>query len=386
MKFIDEIDSEKHIKNKRIILRVDFNVPIDYRGLIADDSRIKEAIPTINYILEKKPRQLIIISHLGRPDGEKIHKYSMEKVAKALEKIINKQVYFIDDCLKNIPDDKNIVFLENLRFYNEEKKDNENFAKKLAEKADLYVNDGFAVCHRKHASVHSITKFIPGTAGLLIKKELSVLNEKWEKPVVMIMGGSKLSTKLNLIRNIINKYDNVLLGGAMIFTFYKSMNQEIGNSLYEKDYLMDAKLMKNNPKLILPKDIVICEDDMGKGEIKTVTADNMPEGWIGLDLGEKTIKDYRKNLKIAKTVIWNGPLVKFEIEKFINSTLKTAEFLVKNKKKVIIGGGDTIKALEKYKDKFYYASTGGGSFLSYLSGKELPALKALDENEVEFFL
>ncbi|MBN2142240.1 phosphoglycerate kinase, partial [Candidatus Woesearchaeota archaeon] len=338
-------------------------------------------------ILEKRPRQLIMMSHLGSPKGKIVEKLTLDKVNNRLTQLLGKTVYKTKDCIisKRMPGE-GLILLENLRFHEAEEEDDESFARKLASYADVYVNDAFGVCHRKHASVHAITKFLPGCAGLLIKKELENLDiDRMERPIYAILGGAKLGTKIPLIQRLLVKTDKVVAGGGMIFTFYKAKGWEIGESIIDKNYMKNAEIMNNNEKLYLPEDIVVADCDK-KTEIKTVDADKMTKKTIGLDIGEKSVKRIKKMLKEAKTILWNGPLGYYEKPPFDAATNEVARFVADLDCRKVIGGGDTADAVHKLEleDKFTFISSGGGAALEVLSGAVLPALKALDDNEVEF--
>ncbi|MFH1589126.1 MAG: phosphoglycerate kinase [archaeon] len=368
-----------NINGLRVLLRVDYNVPVDENGNILDDFRIKKSLPTIKYIL-KQAKQLIIMSHLGRPKGKFIKQYTMDKVAIRLMKYLGRNVVKVDDSANAIiPDDK-IVLLENLRFHKEEKENDEEFAKKLASHADVFVNDAFAVCHREHASVVGVTKFLPSCAGFLIQEEVENLDlTSAEKPLMVIMGGAKLSTKFPMMNSLIPKVDKILLGGAMIFSFYKAQGLEIGDSLCEEDQIVTARLLANNEKIVLPKDIVVATEINEKAEFKTVPVNRIPKKWIGLDLGVETMNDFKKILKKAKTVFWNGPLGYYEIEHFAESTYGMAKFLAGLKARVIIGGGDSASVIEKLnlRSEFSHVSTGGGASLEFIQNNTLPGLEVL---------
>jgi len=368
-----------NINGLRVLLRVDYNVPVDENGNILDDFRIKKSLPTIKYIL-KQAKQLIIMSHLGRPKGKFIKQYTMDKVAIRLMKYLGRNVVKVDDSANAIiPDDK-IVLLENLRFHKEEKENDEEFAKKLASHADVFVNDAFAVCHREHASVVGVTKFLPSCAGFLIQEEVENLDlTSAEKPLMVIMGGAKLSTKFPMMNSLIPKVDKILLGGAMIFSFYKAQGLEIGDSLCEEDQIVTARLLANNEKIVLPKDIVVATEINEKAEFKTVPVNRIPKKWIGLDLGVETMNDFKKILKKAKTVFWNGPLGYYEIEHFAESTYGMAKFLAGLKARVIIGGGDSASVIEKLnlRSEFSHVSTGGGASLEFIQNNTLLGLEVL---------
>ena len=379
---IEEID----MKDKIVLVRVDYNVPIKDK-IIQNDMRIKASLNTIKLILEKGASKIILMSHLGRPKGNLVEEYSTKPIAESLSKLLNLNVKHINDCINyELPEEK-IILLENLRFYKEETANDEEFAKKLAEKADIYVNDAFGTAHREEASVHAITKYIQSVPGLLLKKEIESLTlDNPERPFMFILGGAKLDTKLPIIKSMLNKADKILLGGAMIFNFYKAKGYEIGDSLYDENMIDEAKKLLENEKIILPIDIVIAKDFSNESENKTVEIDKIEKSWRGLDIGEKTIKHYIDILKEAKTIAWNGPMGVFEFEKYAKGTLEIAKALSVLDAKTIIGGGDSASAIEKMnlKDKFTHVSTGGGASLELLSGKELPGLKALKENYLIF--
>ncbi len=371
--------------NKRVLIRVDYNVPLDEEGNIVSDTRIKESIPTIRYILEHNAKQVLLMSHLGKPDGKVVDKLKMDKVAEKAEELLEMPILKLDDCIDMKIPDARIIMLENLRFHAEEEKNDEHFSERLSKLADVYVNDAFGTMHRAHASTVGVTKFLPGCIGFLVEKELKYLTLKDpERPFVAILGGAKISTKIPVIKELIKKVDYLLLGGAMIFTLYKAKGYEIGKSLYEEEYLAEAKMLLNNEKIILPDDIVCAASKSADAEVTIVPEDIIPKDFIGLDIGPDSIKLFEIYLDKAKTIFWNGPLGYFEIEKFGESTRQIAEYLADSGKVVIIGGGDTEDAIMPYKDSYTHVSTGGGASLEYISGKELPAIKALKENEIEF--
>ncbi|MBU1201753.1 MAG: phosphoglycerate kinase [Nanoarchaeota archaeon] len=375
MRTITQVD----ITNLRVLLRVDYNVPIDDKGEILDDFKIKESLPTIRYIL-KSAKQLIIISHLGRPKDRPTPELKLDKVALRLMKHLGRNIAKLNDCVNiDIPDEK-VVMLENLRFHKEEELNDEGFAKKLASYADFFVNDAFAVSHRAHSSVVGVTKFLPSCAGFLLQKEVENLDFRNPKrPFVVIMGGSKLSTKFHLINKLVPMTDKLLLGGAIIFTFYKSQGFEIGKSLCEDDQLTAAKLLSYNEKIVLPKDVVVAPQISEKAPFKTVNFKQIPKEEIGLDLGADTIKDFKSKLKKAKTVFWNGPLGYYEIENFSKSTYEIAKLLSTLDAKVVIGGGDSAAFVQKLglMDKFTHVSTGGGASLELIENGSLPGIDVL---------
>lgn len=374
-----------NIKGKKLFLRVDYNVPLNSNGDILDDFRIRASLPTIKKLLREGAAQIIIATHLGRPKNKE-EIYSTKKIAQRLYKLTGRPtIHYEAFDFKEFPkpNEAKIVVLENLRFREEEKQNNDEFAKKLASIADIYINDAFGVSHRAHASVHAITKYIPGGIGLLIEKELKVFEDvikNPKKPFTAIIGGSKLETKLPLIMNLIHKVDHLLVGGAMIFTFYKAKGYSIGKSPLDKEYVVNAKMLANNEKIILPQDIVVADDKDNPTTIITIKPDNIPSYLMGLDLGKDTIKEFKKILGESKTVIWNGPLGYYENPEFLKATKKILQYLAKQKDiKTIIGGGDTASIAEQLKlqEEFYHVSTGGGASLKLMEGKSLVAIDAL---------
>ncbi len=376
-----KIITEKNLENMRILIRVDYNVPLDDEGNIVSDTKIRETIQTIKYILEHNAKQIILMSHLGNPNGKIIEKLKMDKIALRLEELLGIKVVKLDDCIDIIMPNAKIVLLENLRFHAEEEANNETFSKKLSILGDIYVNDAFGTMHRAHASIVGVTKYIPGSIGFLVEKELKYLNlENAERPIIAILGGAKISTKFPMIKELLKKVDYLLLGGAMIFTLYKAKELEIGKSVYEEEFIAEAKKLCNNEKVILPKDIVVAKSKDEKIEIMTVQEYNIPKDLIGLDIGENSVNLFKDYINKANTIFWNGPLGYFENPVFAKATNKIAEYLANLEKVVIIGGGDTEEAILPWKNKFTYVSTGGGASLEYIAGKELPAIKSLKSN------
>ncbi len=376
MKSIKNVD----VSGKKVLVRVDFNVPLDNYGHVKDDTRIRKALPTIKYILENDGR-VILMSHLGRPNSNIAPELKMDTAAHALSMLLNERVIKLDDCIDIFIPNTNIVMLENLRFHKEEKENNKKFAKKLASLADIYVNDAFAVCHREHASVSAITNFLPSYSGLLLEKEIKMLSLKnVKKPFIAILGGAKISTKIGVIKNLLKKVDYLLLGGAMIFTFYKAKGFEIGRSLFEESELKKAEKLIQNKKLILPKDIVVAKEKDPNSKSKTVSYEKIPKDWIGLDIGEKSVKEFKNKLKKAKTIFWNGPMGYFEAEKFAKATNEIAKIIAGSNAFSIAGGGETVSAINNNKlaHKFSFISTGGGASLEFIEGKKLPGIEALN--------
>ena len=384
---IEDID----IENKKVLVRVDFNVPLNEDGDITEDERIKAAIPTIKFLLEKNAK-IIIMSHLGRPKGQVVEKLKMNKIAKKLSELLDKEVKKLDNCIGqdvrekvNEMKNKDVILLENLRFHAEEEKNDEEFAKELASLADIYVNDAFANSHRNHASMTTITKFLPSYAGFLVEREITILTkimQNPEKPFVAIIGGAK-PDKIDVIKNLLKIADKIIIGGVLANTFLKAMGANIGKSKFDPESVDEAKslLSQSKGKIILPVDVFVA-GSIEKGEnsriakIEKITDECM----IG-DIGSDTIALYKKELKEAKTVVWSGPLGAFEFDKFSEGTNEIALFLSGMNAKVFVGGGESGAALKKLglENNASYISTGGGVFLQFLSGKELPAIKALQK-------
>lgn len=384
------------LENKNILMRVDFNVPLDERLEVSDDTRIRATLPTIKFILEKKPNKLILMSHLGRPEGKKDPKYSLKPVAKRLSELLKQPVKFIDDCIgervkKEIKDTKEkIILLENLRFYPEEEKNEPGFSKELASLGDIFVNDAFGTAHRAHASTEGITHYLTSVAGLLLEKEIQYLGKTLEspkRPFVVILGGAKVSDKIGVIENLFPKCDILLIGGGMAYTFLYALNKKIGNSKLEKDKVQTAKEILEKAKqlkkeLILPVDHLVV-DKIEANQPTQIVDDEIPEGKIAVDIGPKTIEEFKKRLNKAKTIVWNGPLGIFEIDAFSKGTKEIAYFIAGLSATTIIGGGDTASAIAKFKldDKMTHISTGGGASLEFMEGKILPGIKALTDKK-----
>lgn len=374
--------SDFDFKGKVVFLRADLNVPLSDKGVILNDFRIKSSLPTIRELFRKGAKQVIVASHLGRPKGVD-PSLSLKNVAKHLLKVTGRKVEFVDD-FDEIPQSgkASIVVLENLRFFEGEKKNDEDFAKRLASLADIYVNDAFGSCHREHASIVGVPKFIPGCVGLLVEKELnafSFLNDP-PRPFSAVLGGSKLDTKLPLIHSLLDKVDNLLLGGAMIFTFYYAKRLEVGKSLVDKDQKVMAKMLMNNDRLILPKDVIIGDDPVTPTQVLSVSVDKIPSYMMGLDIGKTTLNEYAKILMDSKLVVWNGPLGYYENKLFARATIELLAFLSEQKDvKVVIGGGDTASLVEELnlRDKFFHVSTGGGASMKLLEGKSLVGIEIL---------
>lgn len=391
IRYIDEVSD---LAGKRVFIRVDFNVPLDDKGNITDDTRIRAVLPTINYALDCHAK-VIVASHLGRPKGEKNTKFSMAPAAKRLSRLLDKEVTLAPDCIGSevqaLVDDMkpgDVIMLENLRFHPGEEKNDPDFAKALAGLADIYVNDAFAVSHRAHSSVEAITRFVPVvTAGFLMKKEMGFFERSMQNPVhplVAILGGAKVSGKIEVIDNLLNKVDKIIIGGGMAFTFLKAQGIEVGKSIVEPELIDKAREVletakKLGVKLYLPVDCVIAESRDAEAETKIVPVQEINPQWMGLDIGPATITLFTEALSNAKTIVWNGPMGVFEIDAFSRGTSALAHSVANSYALSIVGGGDTDVAIDKAgeRDNMSYISTGGGAFLELLEGKELPAVKAL---------
>ena len=384
-------------KGKNVLVRCDFNVPMDDEGNITDDTRIISSLPTINYLIEQGAK-VILMSHLGRPKGQPNKKYSLEPVAKRLSELLNKEVLFLqdDEVVSNTVkkrveamEDGDVALLENTRFRKEEEKNEENFSKELASLGDLYVNDAFGTSHRAHASNVGVSTYLPSAVGFLVEKEISIMGkalEEPERPFIAILGGAKVSDKIGVIENLMNIVDTIIVGGGMAFTFLKAMGHEIGKSLLEEDKIGLAKELiektkEKNVKLILPVDVVVAKEFKNDTEFNTVSIDNIPSDMMGLDIGEETIKAFSEEIKKGKTIVWNGPMGVFEMENFAKGTIAIAQAMAESEGTTIVGGGDSASAVERsgYSHKMTHISTGGGASLELLEGKALPGIVAISE-------
>ena len=382
------------VKNKKVLVRVDFNVPMDANGNITDDTRIKASLETIKYLLKNKA-VVILMAHLGRPKGKATAKFSLAPVAVRLSELLKLNVQFVDNCVGQEAKDAvgqletgELLLLENLRFHKEEEENDMEFAEKLAALADIYVNDGFGVSHRAHASVEGITHFLPSVAGFLLEKELRFLSKVVTNPVrpfAAIVGGAKVSDKIGVIDSLLDKADAILIGGGMANTFLAAEGFNLGNSLVEKDKLSLAKELlkkaeKNKVKMYLPLDLVMAEAFSADAKYKVQDIGNLNQDYMALDIGPKTAELYAKVLQSMNTIFWNGPMGVFEMDAFCKGTEAVANALGESKGMTIVGGGDSVAAIEKLKltKKIKHISTGGGASLEFLEGKVLPGVAALD--------
>jgi len=388
-KTVEDID----ITNKRVIVRVDFNVPMNKSGEITDDKRIKGALETINYLIDNNCK-VILMSHLGRPKDTYDEKYSLKPIAKRLSKLLGQDIIFANDTIGKDAKEKSanlkngqILLLENVRFYKEEKKNDKAFAKELASMADIFVNDAFGTAHRAHASTAGIAEYLPAVCGFLIKKEIEIMGHALKnpkRPFVAILGGAKVSDKIGVIENLLDKVDSLIIGGGMAYTFLKAKGYQIGESICEDDKINLAKeLMKKaeekNVRLMLPIGSIVAKEFKNDTEFKYVPSDAMPDGWMGVDIGSLTIEKFTNEIKKARTIVWNGPMGVFEFENFAKGTSEIAKAVSEADAVSIIGGGDSAAAIEilGYADKVTHISTGGGASLEFLEGKKLPGIECL---------
>ena len=391
-KTVKDID----VNNKKVLVRCDFNVPIDSEtGKITDNRRIRAALPTIQYLLDHNAK-VILCSHLGRPKGEFNLKYSLKPVAEELSKLLNRDVKLAKDVigesakeLTSNMKEGDIVLLENVRFHKEEEQNDPEYSKALASMAEIYVNDAFGTAHRAHSSTTGVADYLPAVSGFLIEKELEFLGGALENPAhpfVAILGGAKVSDKIGVIENLLDKVDTLIIGGGMAYTFYKAQGHHIGTSICEEDKLDLAKnilekAQEKGVQLLLPVDNHVSSEYSNNGEEKMVDSTEIPDGFMGLDIGPKTIEKFEEAVKDAKTVVWNGPLGVCEFDKFATGTKAVATMLSKIEATTIIGGGDSAAAIEKLglADKMTHISTGGGASLEFLEGKTLPGITCLQD-------
>ena len=390
-KTVEDID----VAGKKVLVRCDFNVPFDAEGNIADPKRINEAMKTIKYLVDHKAK-VILCSHLGRPKGEFNMKYSLAPVAAYLSKALGQEVKMAKDVIgesaKSIAaslQDGEVELLENVRFHKEEEKNDPAFAKELASLADIYVNDAFGTAHRAHASTAGVADYLPAVCGFLIQKEISIMGGALanpKRPFVAILGGAKVSDKIGVINNLIDKVDTLIIGGGMAYTFMKSLGYSIGTSICEEDKLelakdMMAKAKEKGVNFLIPEDNIAADRYAADADYKLVNSDNIPEGWMGLDIGPKTREKFAEAIKNAGTVVWNGPMGVSEWENFAGGTIAVAKAVAESGAISIIGGGDSAAAVEKlgFADKMTHISTGGGASLEFLEGLELPGIACLQD-------
>lgn len=384
------------VKGKRAIVRCDFNVPMK-DGVITDDIRIVSALPTIKYLMEQGAK-VILMSHMGRPDGEPNMKYTLQPVADRLAQLLDQEIQFVsspvvvDDAVKAAAEglqEGQVLLLENVRFRKEETKNGADFAKELASLADVFVNDAFGTAHRAHSSTAGIADYLPAVSGFLIEKEVEFLGnavENPKRPFVAIMGGAKVGDKIPVIENLMKKVDTLIIGGGMSYTFFKKEGLEIGTSLLDKDSIdLAGELVKKaeelGVKLLLPIDVVVADDFKNDAVSKIVSKEEIPADMMGMDIGPKTVELYKAAVAEAETVVWNGPMGVFEMENFSKGTRAVAEALAESKAVTVIGGGDSAAAVEQFglADKMTHISTGGGASLEFLEGKVLPGIAVIEE-------
>ncbi len=396
MKTIDDFD----FTGKKAIVRVDFNVPLNDAFEITDDTRMRAAVPTIQKLREKGAA-VILMSHLGRPKNGPEEKFSLKHLVKHLSELLGTGVQFADDCIGESAVNKaaalkagEVLLLENLRFYKEETKGDAGFAEKLAALADFYVNDAFGTAHRAHASTAVIAQFFPGAKmfGYVMANEIKNINKvlkEAEKPFTAILGGAKVSGKIEIINNLLDKVDNLIIGGGMMFTFIKANGGKVGNSLVEEELIETAKeamkkAQERDVDIYIPTDAVIADKFDNEANKKTAASDNIPDGWMGLDIGDESIQRFSTVIENSATILWNGPMGVFEMENFAKGTVEIAKSIARATEKgafSLVGGGDSVAAVNKFnlQDKVSYVSTGGGAMLEYIEGKTLPGIAAIEE-------
>ena len=383
------------VQGKRVLVRVDFNVPQDETGAITDDTRIKAALPTIQYLIDHGAK-LILVSHLGRPKGGPSGKLRMDPIAKRLSELLGKPVKKVNDDIGpeveaavNALKPGDVLLLENVRFYAEEEGNDPEFAKKLASLAEIYVNDAFGTAHRAHASTEGVAHYLPAVAGFLMEKEIDYLGQAVgnpDRPFVAILGGAKVADKIPVVENLIDRVDTLLVGGGMAYTFLKAKGYEIGKSLLDADSIelcrdLMHKAAAKGVNFELPEDVLVADKFDPGADAKIVPADEIPADWMGVDIGPKTIEKFRSYILTAGTVVWNGPMGVFEMEPFAKGTRAVAEAMAESKAVTIVGGGDSAAAVEQmgFADKMSHVSTGGGASLEFLEGKQLPGVVALND-------
>lgn len=392
------VEDIKDLKGKKVLVRVDFNVPLDDKQKITDDTRIRAALPTIKYLSEKGGK-VILVSHLGRPKSGPDDKLRLLPVADRLTELLGKPIAYVKDCIGPEVEgavaklkDGDVLLLENVRFYKEEEKNDPAFAKKLASLADIYVNDAFGTAHRAHASTEGVTKYLKGYAGFLMEKEIKFLGQLLENPAhpfVAILGGAKVSGKIDVINNLLPKIDTLIIGGGMSYTFFRSRKVSVGQSLVEEDKIPLAKeILKKaidlDKTIMLPIDHIVADKFDANADSQVVTRAGIPEGWQGMDIGPETITKFGHAIKKAKTIFWNGPMGVFEFDKFAKGTMAIAKMVAEATEKgavSVIGGGDSVAAVEKagLADKMTHISTGGGASLEFVEGRTLPGIACLQD-------
>ncbi|MDN5345003.1 MAG: phosphoglycerate kinase [Clostridia bacterium] len=382
------------LKDKRVLVRVDFNVPLE-GGRVTNNTRIRAALPTIQYLIDHNAR-LILMSHLGRPKGKVKEELRLDPVARELENILGRPVHKVDDCIGPEVEAAvaalqpgQVLLLENLRFYPEEEKNDHDFARKLASLADLYVNDAFGAAHRAHASTEGVAHYLPAAAGFLLQKEIETLGKALadpERPFVAIIGGAKVSDKISVIRNLLTKVDTLIIGGGMANTFLRAKGYAMGQSLVEEDQVPLARELmaaaeNRGVKMLLPRDLIVAPEFKADAPHQVVAATAVPDGWLALDIGPETAREYAGALEGARTVVWNGPMGVFEMEPFAHGTEAVARAVAAVEGMTIVGGGDSVAAVEKMgaADRIGHISTGGGASLEFLEGRALPGVVALTE-------
>ncbi|NPV27238.1 MAG: phosphoglycerate kinase [Firmicutes bacterium] len=381
------------VAGKRVFVRVDFNVPVDDQNVITDDTRIRAALPTIIYLMEKGAK-VILASHFGRPKGEVKEKYRLDPVARRLSELLGKPVRKANDCIGEEPKRMiaemkpgDVLLLENVRFHPGEEKNDPEFARQLAELADVYVNDAFGAAHRAHASTAGVAELLPAAAGFLMEKEVEALSRVMshpERPLLAIIGGAKVSDKIKLLENFLTKVDGLIIGGGMANTFLKAQGREVGKSLVEDEQLDFAQRLMEQARqrgvdLVLPVDVVIADRMAEDALTRTVSVDEVPADWLILDIGPQSVREFTQQINRARTIIWNGPMGVFELEPFAKGTEGVAKALAAAKATTVVGGGDSVAAVEKVgvADQITHISTGGGASLEFLEGRELPGVAAL---------
>ncbi len=397
IEFMQKVKSLKEIeiKDKRVLIRVDFNVPMDSHHIITDDIRIKEALHTINYCIDHQAKSIVLVTHLGRPDGEVDENFSLKHIIKRIERLLNKKVTFIEDFIhhKNRileSDECEVFLLENIRFFKGETKNDETLSKELGSLCDVFVNDAFGTSHRAHSSTVGITKYVKtNVAGFLLKREIDAFAKALFKPVApvaLVVGGAKVSSKITLLNNIIPKVNKIIIGGAMSNTFLKALGNDMQNSLVEDDYLEEAlKILKNaktaKVNIYLPVDVVITDDIHHPIDTKIVPIQDILENFTAVDIGPATVKLFEEAIGMSNTIVWNGPMGIFEIDRFSKGTYRIAHAIADTYAYSIVGGGDTASAADKAgeKENISFISTGGGASLELLEGKILPGFENLEK-------